>query len=173
MYKLRKFTWNKDGQYLFNLMKNHSEINVFPKQRKLFNIERFCDWICGQLSGYYNELYMVEDAEEAKGFVLCYDYRIYDGHCMIYGYFEKTADCAALKKFMDILIREYPINKFFIEVTDVERNFLETALQVGFKKEAVLKKNKYIMGRYYDLYILSLYTENWRKKDGSEECETE
>lgn len=54
------------------------------------------------------------------------------------------------------MFREYPLNKVFLEVIDINKEILDVALQLGFKEEAILNEYKFVFGQYCDLHILSL-----------------
>ena len=164
MIKLRKIALAQDSSYIFDLVKNHADMSILLGNSRFNNFEEFCHWLEDRMLGYFHDFFIIEDNSDSEtrkrqGFVLSYDYRVYDSHCKIYGYFESGIGKIALKQFMNILFREYPLNKIFLVITDINVVLLDTAQILGFKQEAVLCKNKFVNGKYHDLLILSLYSQ--------------
>lgn len=167
MYKLRKIIPEEDCILLFELLNLYSENNVFPQKLNFNCFNEFQHWIIEQLAGYYHDFYIIEKRNEPKehivqGLILSYDYRVYDAHCKIYGYLPEGINSVILEQFVDLLFKEYPLNKVFLEITDVDKAILDSAAALGFTQEAVLVENKYINGKYHDLIILSLYSKKRR-----------
>ncbi|MCM1060666.1 MAG: GNAT family N-acetyltransferase [Eubacterium sp.] len=132
------------------------------------NEEEYRHWLIEQLRGYFHDFYMVEKREnmnvmKAQGFMLTYDYRTYDNHCKIYGYMSYGIDSKVLGQFVDILFKEYPLNKVFLETTDVDKKLLNAAFGLGFTQEALLADNRFINGQYHALFVLSLYSRDRRR----------
>lgn len=167
MFILRKINPSQDCDQLFELIKAHQEYDLFPHQPQFINIDEFKHWVIDRLYDYFHDFYVVENIADVKtktihGFVLSYDYRIYDSHCQIYGYLHQGINSTILGQFVDILFKEYPLNKIFLEITDVDNYLLEAANDLGFNQEAILNENRFIVGQYHDLYIMSLYPQNRR-----------
>lgn len=165
MFILRKFNIEKDAVSVFELL-NSSQFKLLPNQPMFLNNIHFNRWLEEQLAQFYHDFYVIETSDRAtskiQGFILAYDYRFYDRHCKVFGYHKKGIDDLILKEFVDKLFKEYPLNKIFMETTEINNNLIDSAYSVGFVKEAVLTENKYISGKYYDLIILSLCSQNKR-----------
>lgn len=163
MYKLRKIIPDQDCYPLFELINVHSGERLFPHQRCFICFDEFQHWIMEQLVGFYHDFFVIEkitDTNEiiVKGFILSYDYRTYDAHCQIYGYLSGGINGTILGQFTDFLFKEYPLNKVFLQITEVDKDLLDSAFALGFRQEAVLVENRYVKGKYHDLIILSLYS---------------
>lgn len=118
-------------------------------------------WIREKFPDCYHDVYLWKEQDGEKvltaGFLFSYDYHVYDGHCRVFAHFEPKADgTEALRKFLQILFREYPLRKVFLEASDLSIPLLETAKSVGFSEEARLLEYRYIRGAYHDVFILGL-----------------
>ena len=162
MIKMRKINPSQDCAELFKLAPEHNSYNLFPHQPQFINAEEFQNWITDRLFNYFHDLYVVEELfdngkSEISGFLLAYDYRIYDSHCQICGYLRQGINSTILKKFIDSLFKEYPLNKVFMEVIDIDHFLITAAREIGFIQEATLYGVKFVLGEYRDLYIMGLY----------------
>ena len=96
---------------------------------------------------------------------MTYDYRVYDSHCQIYGYLRQGMTEEVVKQFLHMLFREYPLKKVFLEVTELDSFLLDAAQAVGFKEEARFLDNKYMKGNYHDLVVLSIYVDDFLRRE--------
>lgn len=165
-YILRKIEPNQDCSQLFELIIDQYNTSVpLAHQHRFINVDDYQHWIAERLGGYFHDFYVVEEKndmniEKIQGFIFSYDYRIYDNHCHIYGYLRYGIDSILLGKFVDILFKEYPLNKVFLETTENDDKLLKAAYDLGFTQEAMLLENFFINGQYHNLIILSLYPQD-------------
>lgn len=155
MYLLKKFVLEDDFRQLYELVfYNYTQTNM-PGQPIIHNENEFFDWLTHQLHGYYHDLYLIYDENEISGYIVLFDYRIYDMHCQIYGFNKGGLNCELLGRFINCLCSKYPLRKIFLQITENELSLLQVAKEVGFLEEARLIEYKYIDGKYIDVYILS------------------
>ncbi len=161
-YYLRNINLQNDAERIYELLIRCERTEFMSKRFVFLNKDDCQHWLSRQLSGYFHDFYVIEENSETGdtcicGFIIAYDYRVYDSHCHIYGYIRKGITKEVLSEFLHVLFREYPLRKVFLEVTELDEPLLSVAQKVGFKEEARLLDNKYIDGNYRDLVILSIY----------------
>ena len=162
MVTIRKVNINTDCEKIFEMIRSREE-DLLPNQMKCFNVNEFYHWLLQQFSGLYHEMYVFakKDAmKEIVGFVLTYDYRVYDGHCFLCTCFSEDIVQSGLENFIDLMFREYPLKKIFWELTVTSEHELSMASELGFTKELLLKEYKYQKGKYVDVCVLSVYSGN-------------
>ncbi|MCD7951292.1 MAG: GNAT family N-acetyltransferase [Erysipelotrichaceae bacterium] len=158
MYILKKHILEENTNDLYQLLCN-PDITEMPYQSRLINAIEFSHWLEHQLTtGFYHDLYLIYDDIHIVGYMLAYDYRIYDGHCQINGYMKNGMKAEVLLMFVERLCLEYPLRKLLLETID--EDMLAVAKTVGFNEEALLKEYKYKDSIYYDLHILSYRSQN-------------
>lgn len=158
MYSLKKFVPEDDILELYGLfVAVHLNVKM-PGQPVIRSKNEFTDWLVHQLYGYYHDLYLIYDENEISGYIMSFDYRIYDGHCRVYGFNKGGLNCDLLEQFTNRLCSEYPLRKLFLQVTENESILIQSAKKIGFHEEARLAEYKYIDGKYIDVYILSYLT---------------
>lgn len=161
-YYLRNIDLQTDAERIYEVLIRCGRIEFMSERLNFFNKDDCCHWLSRQLSGYFHDFYVLEENSEMddmciSGFIIAYDYRVYDSHCHIYGYAKMGISEEVLSEFLYVLFREYPLRKVFLEVTELDKNLLSVAQRVGFREEARLSDNKYIDGNYRDLVIFSIY----------------
>lgn len=166
MYTFRNLRPNQDFEWIFEFV-NRSDCQDLMPRRGFIKKDDWFRWFLR----FYHDFYVVEkkspySTESICGFVISYDYRIYDSHCKIYGYLKQGINSEVLNIFLQILFKEYPLNKVFIELTENDKFLLTSAVESGFEQEAVLPDNKYMNGTYYDLLILSINSKKIFNKVG-------
>lgn len=122
-----------------------------------------------KLNYKYHEFMLVKNVEnnEYIGFINSFRYSPNDGNlyttiCIISKYRNTIYGVQAGMTFYEYLFNKYTIKKIYCSVYNYNKmsmNFLKTA---GFKIEGILKSNKYFNGEYYDMYIYSLYKEDFK-----------
>lgn len=168
-YILRKIELKQDCSQLFELIINQYRNSVpFTHQHRFIDVDEYQHWLAERLGGYFHDFYVVEERNDMnivklQGFFFSYDYRIYDSHCHIYGYMRYGIDSIILGQFVEILFKEYPLNKVFLETTENDDKLLNAAYDLGFIQEAMLIENFFINGQYHNLIILSLYPKGRRR----------
>lgn len=168
-YILRNADFPKDYLEIYKMFVKENKPVFMPQKRNFLNIEDFSHWLSEQLSGYIHDLYLIETISETgkwqiSGYCLSYDYRRYDSHCQIYGYHNHGITADMLKHFISILFKEYPLNKIFLQIADIEKTLLSAAIETGFQEEVRLSHSKYINGSYHDFIILGYYAETFFRK---------
>ncbi len=158
MYTLKKYILEENTNDLYQLLYNPTIIQM-PHQPRLINMTEFSRWLAHQLTiGFYHDLYLIYDDKNIAGYMLAYDYRVYDGHCQINGYMRNGMKSQVLQMFVELLCLEYPLRKILLETID--EDMLTIAQIAGFLEEAILKEYKYKRSIYYDLHILSYRCQN-------------
>ncbi len=169
MYILRKIEPNQDCNQLFELInKQHYMGGLFARQLWIMNAEEYRRWITERLGGYFHDFYVVEertnmDIVNIQGFMVSYDYREYDSHCHIYSYMCYGKYSVVLGQFVDILFKEYPIKKMFLETAEINDELINAAYDLGFTKEAMLEEYRFINGQNHASLVLSLYQKDRRR----------
>lgn len=158
MYSLKKFVPEDDISELYSFVFDVHLLVKMPGQPMIRSKNEFTDWLVRQLHGYYHDLYLIYDENEISGYIMSFDYRIYDGHCQVYGFNKGGLNCDLLERFINWLCSEYPLRKLFLQVTENELTLIQVAKKIGFLEEARLVEYKYIDGKYMDMYILSYLT---------------
>jgi RimJ/RimL family protein N-acetyltransferase len=157
MYSLKRFVPEYDISGLYSYISDKPEQKKMPGLPIVRSKDEFADRLICQLQGFYHDLYLICEANQIKGYLLSFDYRVYDGHCRIFGSWDIEVNCEPLTQFIDFLCSEYPLRKIFLQVTKKENALMQSALNVGFTEEACLKEYKYADGQYVDMYVLSYY----------------
>lgn len=158
MYSLKRFVPEDDISELYSFVFDAHLLVKMPGQPVINSKNEFADWLVRQLHGFYHDLYLIYDEQRIKGYLLSFDYRVYDGHCRIYGFEDSGINGELLRQFIDWLCSEYPLRKIFLQVTEKEDAWMQSAKELGFLEEACLKEYKYIEGQYVDMHILSYLT---------------
>lgn len=158
MHSLKRFTPEDDISDLYRFMFDRHPSVRMPEQPTIYSEDRFADWLVRQLNGYYHDLCLIYDDQKMSGYLLCFDYRAYDGHCQVYGFWDSPADSEPLREFVEWICSEYPLRKVFLQVTDKDYDLMRSAKTTGFSEEACLKEYKYIDGRYVDMHVMSYRT---------------
>lgn len=158
MYSLKKFVPEDDILELYSFVFDaHLHVKM-PGQPMIRSKNEFMDWLIHQLRGYYHDLYLIYDENKISGYIMSFDYRMYDGHCQVYGFNKGGLNCGLLEQFINRLCSEYPLRKLFLQVTENESFLIQAAKKNGFHEEARLVEYKYVDGKYIDMYILSYLT---------------
>lgn len=155
MYSLKKFVPEDDIHQLYQLIFGGYPHIKMPGQPILHSENEFSDWLTYQLHGFYHDLYLIYDENRINGYIMSFDYRIYDRHCQIYGFNKGGLDYELLERFINWLCSEYPLRKLFLQITENEPLLIQVAKKIGFLEEVKLTEYKYINGKYMDMYILS------------------
>lgn len=158
MYFLKRFTPEDDIPELYSLIFNKNMLAKLPGQLDIRSKNEFADWLIHQLHGFFHDLYLIYDEQQVKGYLLAFDYRVYDGHCQIYGSWDRSISYEIFKEFVDWLCSEYPLRKILLYITEKEDDLMQMSKKMGFVEEARLKEYKYIDGNYVDMYVLSYST---------------
>lgn len=154
MYLFKRFVPEDDASELYSFIFEKNLLISMPGQPIIHNKNEFTEWIMRQLNGFYHDLYLIYYEQQLKGYLLSFDYRVYDRHCQIYGFWEVSIKCNLLRQFVRLLCSEYPLRKIIIQ--SIEENlFVQSAREIGFFEEACLKEYKYIDGHYVDMHVLS------------------
>lgn len=155
MIALKKFVL-EHNTYELNALLNTSNKKIdMPHQPHFSQFSEFSGWISHQINNFYHDLYLVYEFDDLIGYILAYDYRIYDEHCKITGYIKTGMKAEILSQFVCMLKAEYPLRKIFIETTSYEYGMLESAIEAEFYEEAILKEYRFFDSRLYDMHILS------------------
>lgn len=160
MVTARRIALERDAAQLYQLISN-AQTELLPAQTGWLNETEFRHWLAEQLGGSFHELYVLEEPEGAiVGFALAYDYRVYDGHCLLRMYAAADVEQAVWADVLRLLLREYPLRKLFLEAVSTDKRQLALAYDLGFSKEMTLPEYRYQDGAYRDVFVLSLYREN-------------
>lgn len=155
MYSLKKLIPEDDIPTLYGLLFNeHTRIKM-PGQPIIHSKNEFFDWLTHQLQGFYHDLYLIYEENRISGYILIFDYRVYDGHCQIYGFNKGELTHEMLETFILRMCSEYPLRKLFLQISENEPSLIRVAKKVGFLEEARLTEYKYVDGKYMDMHILS------------------
>lgn len=84
---------------------------------------------------------------------------INDKRLLSKGYEEDT-----LKILVDILFREYNINKIKAKISELDENKIKSFKNIGFVEEGKLKEEVYKDFKYHDLILVSLFKKDYIKK---------
>lgn len=155
MYLLKRYVPEDDISGLYSFVFDEHLLIKMPGQPIIHSKNEFRDWLVRQLHGFYHDLYLLYDKQLVKGYLLSFDYRVYDGHCQIYGCWNSGINYDPLRLFIDRLCSEYPLRKIFLKITGKESVLMQSAKEVGFVEEACLKEYKYIEGQFVNMHVLS------------------
>ncbi|MGL5869079.1 GNAT family N-acetyltransferase, partial [Clostridium chrysemydis] len=67
----------------------------------------------------------------------------------------------ALNVLVDMLFREYNINKIKAKISELEENIIKSFKNVGFKEEGKLKEEVYKDFKYHDLILVSIFKKDY------------
>ncbi|WP_194189854.1 GNAT family N-acetyltransferase [Clostridium chrysemydis] len=67
----------------------------------------------------------------------------------------------ALKLLVDMMFREYNINKIKAKVSELDENIIKSFKNVGFKEEGKLREEVYKDFKYHDLILVSLFKKDY------------
>lgn len=106
------------------------------------------------------------ESNEYIGFINSFRYNANDGNvyttiCIISKYRNTIYGVQAGMAFYEYLFNKYSIRKIYCSVYDYNKMSMKFLKTAGFKIEGRLKSNKYFNGKYYDMYIFSLYKEGF------------
>jgi RimJ/RimL family protein N-acetyltransferase len=107
-----------------------------------------------------------ERPNEVLGVVYGYDVDYRNRHCYIatqvmpqYEGAGWTQEGVAL--FINYLFSVFDFRKIYGEATELSAETFKSGADKRFRLEAVLKDHEYIMGNWIDLYIISIFREDW------------
>lgn len=108
----------------------------------------------------------IEKGFEPIGFLYDYDYNAEDGYsfissAMLKVEMGKELGAEANWLFLFWLFETYPLRKICAEVYEYNQRSLSTIKKAGFQEEGCFLKHRYWQGRYWNIYRLSIFREDW------------
>lgn len=157
MYSLKRYASEDDISELYRYIFKEPVLTKMPGQPIIRSKDEFANWLICQLHGVYHDLYLIYNENQVKGYLLSFDYRVYDGHCQVYGCCEGEINYELFRQFINWLCSEYPLRKIFLQVIKKEFDLIQLARKLGFVEEACLKEYKYVDGQYVDMLLFSYF----------------
>ena len=106
------------------------------------------------------------DSGERLGLVAAYGENARDGHCHLAALF-RADTCVwpleALVLFVNFLFEEFGFNKLYADVVEYNLDAFGSAVGRWMECEGVLKEHEFHGGRRWDVYLLALWRERFRR----------
>lgn len=154
-YILRDVNYANDFNVLYQLIQE--DINF---RDKVFNsINDFMEYIEHNLKGNYHCFSIVSDSNcsSVLGIIYAYDYRVFDNQCKVS--FMMSDNCSLdamekiVKKYIEWLFIEYPLNKVFVYIDSLNEDNNMICKNIGMRMEATIRDYYFINGKYCSLNI--------------------
>ncbi len=171
--KLKRLTTNNitsnDIVFLFNCHQDYNTRYLYSKDMTIKSKNDFTKDFYKKLNYKYHEfmtIKSVDNDDEYIGFINSFRYNPNDGNlyttiCICSKYRNTIYGVQAGMAFYDYLFNKYTIRKIYCSVYDYNKMSMKFLKTAGFKVEGILKSNKYFNGKYFDMYIFSLYKEDF------------
>lgn len=152
-FEFRPFVAEKDAGFVTDVLLFPGGCGVLPSIQPIPDRSKFQMDFLNRLGGYFHSIYMVESEDRVCGFFLVYEYRGYDRNCMVGFYMEKAVTTKIIHSFLNLLRKNYPLRKVFVELPDIFKDMGSLLESAGFKEEARLIEYKYINGSHHDVSV--------------------
>jgi len=155
-----------DMPFLFRLFADPDRCHLWMRCREVFDERQFyhawAAWTAERIAAKF----LIERDGQRLGLVYEYRRTVEDGHTKVATLLDE--DCVgtgygaiATALLVDWLFRSQPFRKVYMEVYEYNPDVAAMLRKAGFESEAVLKEDRFRDGRYWDLYVLVVYRENW------------
>lgn len=160
-----------DFSFLYSIFNDTEELYLWSNYRDAQSFSQFELLLKDMLKNVYRHFYIVCENEKCRkiGFLYCYNAHMNDGYVyttafVIDEYRKTLCGAEAGLLYYAHLFRYYNYRKIYSEVysyNEESKCFLESA---GFEIEGILKKHRYYLDDFYDLYIFSINRDFFFKK---------
>ena len=117
----------------------------------------FGKWFENKLKYDFHDFYIIKFENQIIGSIYSYEFKLSDRHCKMKVLLDISDDKLVkniIILFVELLFREYPLRKIFVE--EYQKELIELYKNAGFQCEMILDKYIYCEGRYNDLTFLSI-----------------
>lgn len=159
-----------DYKFLFEWHINTQNLHLWFVDRQIKLFEEFLDEFRRKFGRFFHTLFIIQCTESNKplGMVYFYNANFVDKIVYICIYLDpqftaqgtgRTAGYLACEYFF----KTYGVRKIYAEVFEYNQPSLKIATRNGFMEEAQLKEYRWFDDRYWNLHILSLSYEDFKK----------
>lgn len=168
--ELRKVSIKNDVRLLYDMMLGEDQY-LFSTKLSFCTIDKFEEWIIGQLKNSFHDFYVAEMDGIVIGYAHNYDFSLIDSRCKIAIFtlpnYRKIGLGGLLAiSFIKRLFVDYPLNKIYLDIYSYNNESIESNLKAGFVKEGELPNYRYYDGTYHSMQILSMTREVFEEKLG-------
>lgn len=162
-----------DYKHIFNWQSDTRQLHLWWADRDIFTYEEFVEDMDRRLRRFIHTIFMIEtgDDQNKKPAGLVYNYNTsridrYTYLCAYLSpeYIRKRMGPEACKLFLDYLFQYYGFRKIYAEIFSYNQGSLRLARWNGFAQEGCLKDYRWFGNRYWDLHILAITEDEFRKR---------
>lgn len=163
---------SRDLSFIYRIMTDYHESNLIVRGIRINSFEEFEEWFKHELKHFYTRFYMIQEEEQNVGFVFAYDYYPLDrtAKMSVYvlpEYQDVGIGAVATIKFLHRMFAEYNLKKVYTYVYGFNQKSLACNLEAGFVQEGCLVEDKYYNGKFWDMYIFSMYHKTFYQRYGN------
>lgn len=143
---------------------------LWTNDRTHYSFSEFCESFRNRQREYYYNFMIIRRAESSEplGFIYAYNYQPINGFVYTTCYVEKSKrnlrlGALAVIYYYDMWFRENPIIKICNDVFEYNQPSYSCMIRM-FHLDGILRRHRYYMGKYYDVYSFSILREefyNW------------
>jgi ribosomal-protein-alanine N-acetyltransferase len=160
-----------DYKLLFKWQSNAESIYMWWA-RRIMTFDEFIEDFQRRLRGFFHQIFMIDYIDDGKpitvGMTFDYQYNPIDKYAYLCIYFipEYTAKGLGFEAgytICEYLFANYGLRKIYTEILDFNAPSLKLNMKNLFKQEGLLKEHQWIGDRYWDLHILALTLDDFKK----------
>ncbi len=160
-------------EFLYEAYQEYDSIYLFCNMLEIKSKNEFWNIIANKMESSYDEYVIILDKQNniPIGFIYSYNYNINNQtlYTAIYikeKFRKSTIGASAGIIFYNYIFKIKPLRKIYCTVYEYNKQSLKLLETAGFEQEGILKKHRYIDGKYYDMFIMALSREKFYKKIG-------
>lgn len=156
--------------FIYECYQDYDSVYLFCNQLEIRTKNEFWNIFTNKMSKFYDQYMIIISKENNRpiGFIYSYNYNtknqtIYTALYIMGNYRKGIIGATAGLIFYNYLFKIKPIRKIYCTVYEYNKESLNLLKTAGFIEEGILRKHRYMAGKYYDMHIMALRRENLYK----------
>ncbi|MCP4522471.1 MAG: GNAT family N-acetyltransferase [Cytophagales bacterium] len=152
----------EDYPFIYECQTDLRNLHLWWEDRDLYSYESFVDDFQRRLRRFIHTFCIIEHNNEPVGFIYNYNTDFVDKYTYLCVYLKPEATAQGLGKmvtydFLKFLYTQFGFRKVYAEIKGYNEPSLKITQRNGFVEEGCLKNHTWFDGKYWDLYIMTLY----------------
>lgn len=146
---------------------NPSSLYLWTIRKDILSESEWKEMFYSRLRSYFHVFLVILNSHDKPiGFIYSYDVNLVDGFVFVTTFLEPSSRKSGMGAkagllFCDYLFSYYPLGKVYCDVFEYNQDSLLALKTAGFLVEGTFKRHRFFRGRYYALYRLALYREEF------------
>jgi len=158
-----------DMELLRRWQADSSSLCLWTMRRDILSQEEFTQAFASRLRNYYHIFLMIHYGGRPVGFIYSYEPNFLDGHAFLTAYLDpdyRDRGIAAVAGllFANYLFSYFPFRKLYCDVFEYNYRSLAALTGAGLATEGVFRAHRFYGGRYWTMYRLALYREEFYRR---------